>query len=86
MGFPYNFVARIFNVGTGVERLGLQKPQTDPLFDGWVNRRHAVRGQLDPQRPGMMYINQQFVPVAINGNGLYLQGQMELQKLAQLSQ
>lgn len=85
MGYPYRFIRKIFSVGIGVEGLALEQPQTLPMYDGWMNPRYMVRGQLDPQAPGFVKYGQQYQPVALNGNGLYLQGTLELQALAQLS-
>lgn len=85
MAYPYRFVRKLFGVGVGVEVLGLEQPQTLPAYDGWMRPRYQVQRQLDPQAPGFVKYGQQYQPVALNGNGLYLQGTFELQALAQLT-
>lgn len=69
-------------IGTGTERLGFMKPQTDPLYAPY-DLRHSVRGDLKPTALGTLKLEQLFQPVGIRGNGVYLQGQMALQALAQ---
>lgn len=68
--------------GVGTEGLGLMKPQTDPIYAPY-DRRHTVRGDLVPTGEGINKLIQDFQPVNIRGNGVYLQGQMDLQALAQ---
>lgn len=85
MAYPYDFVKKLGNVGVGVENLGFLPPSTLPLYDGWMRARYRVRGQLDPQAPGFVKSSQQFQPVSLLGNGSYLQGQLALQALAQLT-
>lgn len=69
-------------IGVGVEGLGLMKPQTDPIYAPY-DRRHSVRGALVPTGEGINKLVQDFQPVSIRGNGVYLSGQMALQALAQ---
>jgi len=85
MGYPYQFVRLIGNVGVGVENLGFERPSTLPAYDGWMRPRYQVRGCLDPNAPGFVKHQQHYQPVGITGNGIALQGQFELQKLAEMT-
>lgn len=86
MAFPYSFRrGRAQGLGIGAEGYGLERPSTLPRCDGWQRPRYMVRGALDPQAPGFVKEGQQLVPASLVGNGLYSSGQLELQKLAQLT-
>lgn len=85
-GFIYSYRPGIpSGIGTGVERLGFDKPQTDPIYAPY-DRRHTVRGDLNPVNEGTMKLVQDFQSVSLRGNGVYLSGQMALQALAQFQQ
>jgi hypothetical protein len=79
----YQYIPGIVaGIGVGTEGLGLSKPQTDPLYAPY-DRRHTVRGDLVPTVPGYHKLVQDFQSVSLRGNGIMLQGAMDLQKLAQ---
>lgn len=63
----------------GLARVIEQLPLNAPY-----DRSNLVRSQLDPQQPGFVKVGQEFVPVALVGNGAMLQGQLALQALAVL--
>lgn len=69
-------------VGVGVGYLGLDKPQSDPIYAPY-DRRHTVRGDLGPVNEGGMKLVQDFQQISLRGNGVYLSGVMALQALAQ---
>jgi hypothetical protein len=81
-GFFYRFTQG-FKQSAGADGLALQRPQTLPVEDGALSYR--VRGQLYSQAPAYLKAQQQFPDVSLVGNGLSLQGQIELQRLAELT-
>lgn len=85
MASPYSYVRRLFGVGLGAEDIALQPFQTLPKFDGFTSDTYRVRASFNPQAPGFVKMGQDFQPVSLVGNGIQLQGQMALQRLAQLT-
>lgn len=88
MAYPYRFKPGVASgIGTGAERFALLPPSTTPAVDMTRGNfaRYGVRKCLRSQHPGSMHLEQQFVTVALRGNGLALQGQMDLAALAQLT-
>lgn len=70
--------------GAGADGLGLLKPQTDPMADGFNVPGYAIRRSFAPQAIAYVKYGQQFADASLRGNGIDLQGQLELQRLAQL--
>lgn len=69
-------------LGIGVEGLGLNKPQTDPVYMP-IPPVRSVWGQLRTIKPNVMHV-QGVTPVALTGNGSMtgLQGTMALTALS----
>lgn len=80
----YNYVRRLFGAGLGATDIGLVPFQTLPKYDGFTSDTYRVRGSFKPQAPGFVKMGQDFQPISLNGNGIALQGQMALQRLAEL--
>lgn len=80
----YNYTRKLFGVGLGATDIALQPFQTLPKYDGFTSDSYRVRASFKPQAPGFVKMGQDFVPVSLVGNGIDLQGQMALQRLAQL--
>jgi hypothetical protein len=78
----YGFIRRYLNIGIGVESEGFQRPTSLPS-DNIYAPRYNVKGQLDPQQPGYLKLAQEFVPVSLLANGVYLQGTLALQALSE---
>lgn len=72
-------------IGVGAGRMGLEKPQTDPI-DAPYDRRNTVRGDLGPLSGGYNKMVQDVTPVSLKGSGTYLTGAIDLQALAQFQQ
>lgn len=71
-------------IGVGAGRMGLEKPQTDPLYAPY-DLRNTVRGDLGPLSGGFNKMVQDVTPVSIKGSGTYLTGAIALQALAQFN-
>lgn len=71
------------DLGTGADAAAFCQSQTLPLLDPYT-RRYTVQGQLISLAGGFVKTVQDITPISLRGNGSYLQGQMELQKLAEL--
>jgi hypothetical protein len=71
--------------GAGANGLGLLKPQTDPMADGFNVPGYAIMRSFAPQSIAYVKDAQQFAEVDLIGNGIASQGQLELQRLAQLT-
>ena len=81
--FFYQFVPGVASgLGTGAERMGLLKPQTDPLYQP-VPYYRAVKGDLGPLRGALMVTSQMGPTVSLQGSGAQLTGALALQALAQ---
>lgn len=70
--------------GAGADGLGLLKPQTNPLADGFNVPGYAIMRSFAPQAVAYVKDLQQFPSASLVGNGIDMQGQLELQRLAQL--
>jgi hypothetical protein len=89
MTYPYRFKPGVASgIGTGAERFALLPPSTTPVVDLARGNfsRYGVRKSFRPEHATSMHLEQQFVAVALRGNGLALQGQLDLQALSQLTQ
>lgn len=80
----YNYVRKLYGAGLGATDIALQPFQTLPKFDGFTSPTYMVRGSFKPQAPGFVKMGQDFQPVSLVGNGINMQGQLALQRLAQL--
>jgi len=79
--FSFRKNERVPSLGMGVANLGFERPRnvsTDSIYSPHI----MVRNQLVTQAPGAVKIGQRVVPVALNGNGGGLQGQLLLGPLA----
>lgn len=66
---PYTYKdTRASQLGKGVSDLALERPNT-LLRSGFAGPRYNVRGTLEPQSPGYVKMQQDYVPVALVGNG-----------------
>lgn len=72
------------SLGAGTSALAYRKPQTDPINDGFNVPGYAVEGSLAPQSVAYVKENHQVARASYIGNGIASQGQLELQRLAQL--
>lgn len=71
------------DIGTGADAAAFCQSHTLPVLDPYT-RRYAVQGQLISLAGGFVKSVQDVTQVSLRGNGSYMQGQMELQKLAEL--
>lgn len=72
----------VSGIGVGVEGLGLQKTQSNPL-DGPYDFRNTVRGDLGPLAGGYVKMVQDVTDVNLKGSGSGLTGALALQALAE---
>jgi hypothetical protein len=85
--FPYRFRKgrQAGCLGVGADGMGLLKPQTNPLADGFMRAGYLVRGTLAPTAPGFYKTAQQFTAVDLRGTGSALQGQFALSRLSKMN-
>lgn len=78
----YSFQYGRTGFGVGVGNMGFQRPSSLPA-DNIYAPRYNVKSQLDPQAPGYVKLKQEFVPVSLMANGVYFQGTLAMQALAE---
>jgi len=78
----YNYTPGKTGFGIGVENFALEQPTTLPI-DSIYSVRNNVRGDLSPHAPGYIKGSQNFVPVSLQGNGVYFSGAVALQALVE---
>jgi hypothetical protein len=78
--YGYLFGRTGFGVGTGNQALA--QPTSLPVDSIYAPRYNAKR-DLGPQAPGYLKQEQNFVPVSLLANGIYFQGTLELEALAE---
>lgn len=78
----YRYIFGRTGFGVGADNMALAQPTTLPV-DSMYGPRYNVRRDLGPHSPGFVKEQQNFVPVDLLANGVYMSGTLALQALAQ---